>query len=179
MFGDVTNYKTTGDWRYLIPATILTDLFVIFSTKYLKPSHSTFGVKALNDWYTQFGIFAVGSDVLSILIGIFFARCIYGWIGTRSILLFLAVLLAFQLFHDIFFYLCIILPLPKGENAMIDVFKAYSQENGLQILGVDALMMLGSVGVASFLKGLPEYYTTGTLFISLYAVCYIVYTRSA
>lgn len=179
MFADVTNYKTTGDWIYFLTAVIIIDIIAIIGTKYIKPSGSTFGVNALNDWYTQFGILAVAADVLSIMIGIFFARSIYGWIGIRSVYLFLAVLVAFQMFHDIFFYVFVVLPLPKGENAMIDVFKAYGQENGTQILFVDALMMLGSVGIASFLKGLPEHYTTGTLLVSLYSVCYFMYTHSA
>jgi hypothetical protein len=179
MFADVTNYKNNDDWLYLLTAVVLVDIIAIIGTKYAKPTSSTFGVKALNDWYTQFGILAVAADVLSILIGIFFARFIYGWIGIRSIYLFLAVLVGFQLFHDIIFYLFVVLPLPKGENAMIDVFKAYGQENGTQILFVDALMMLGSVGIASFLKGLSEHYTTGTLLVALYSVCYFMYTRSA
>ena len=177
MFGDVSNYKNEGDWLYLVTATLVVDVVMVFMTKYPGPS-PMFGVKALNDWYTRFGLLAAASDILSILIGIFFARLIYAQLG-GPIWIFIASILGFQLFHDILFYVGVILPLPKGENAMIDVFKAYAAENGHKILFADAAIMLGSVGVASLLKGLRPLYTTGTLLIALYSLCYVLYTRAA
>jgi len=175
--GDVSNYKNSGDWLYLITGATVVDLFVIFMTKYPGPK-PTFGVNALNDWYTKFGALAAASDILSALIGLFFARLIYAQLG-GSVWVFIAAILGFQLFHDILFYLAVILPLPKGENAMIDVFKAYAAENGYAILFADAAILLGSAGIGSVLKGLPEQYTVGTLLIALYSLCYVVYTKSA
>lgn len=177
MFADITNYKNSGDWLYLVTGATVVDLLVIFMTKY-PGKRPAFGVEALNDWYTEFGALAAVSDILSALIGIFFARLIYGWIG-GPIFVFIAAILGFQLFHDILFYVGVILPLPKGENAMIDVFKAYAAENGHAILLADAAILLGSAGIGSVLKGLPEYYTTGTLLVSLYSLCYVLYTRAA
>jgi len=177
MFADITNYKNGGDWLYLVTGAIVIDFLVILMTKY-PGSKPMFGVTALNDWYTQFGALAAASDILSALIGIFFARLIYAQLG-GPVWVFVASILGFQLFHDILFYLGVILPLPKGENAMIDVFKAYATENGYAILLADAAILLGSSGIASFLKGLPEHYTTGTLLVTLYALCYALYTRSA
>jgi hypothetical protein len=177
MFGDVSNYKNEGDWLYLITGATVVDLAVIFMTKY-PGSNPAFGVKALNDWYTKFGLLAAASDILSALIGIFFARIIYAQLG-GPIWVFIASIIGFQLFHDILFYVGVILPLPKGENAMIDVFKAYAAENGSAILLADAAILLGTAGVASFLKALRPVYTTGTLLVALYALCYILYTKSA
>jgi hypothetical protein len=174
MLGDVSNYKNEGDWLYLVTGACVVDLAVIFMTKYPGP-RPMFGVKALNDWYTRFGALAAASDILSALIGIFFARIIYAQLGGS----FIAAILGFQLFHDLLFYLGVILPLPKGENAMIDVFKAYAAENGYAILLADAAILLGTVGVGSLLKGMPAAYTTGTLLITLYALCYLLYTRPA
>ena len=62
---------------------------------------------------------------------------------------------------------------------MIDVFKAYAAENGFAILFADAGILLGSAGLGSLLKALPEHYTTGTLLVALYALCYVLYTKSA
>ena len=177
MFGDVSNYKNEGDWLYLVTGAVVVDLAVIFMTKYPGPS-PMFGVKALNDWYTRFGALAAASDILSALIGLFFARLIYAQLG-GPIWVFIASIIGFQLFHDVLFYLGVILPLPKGENAMIDVFKAYAAENGHTILFADAAILLGSVGVASLLKGLRPFYTTGTLLVALYSLCYVLYTRPA
>ena len=177
MFGDVTNYKNSGDWLYLVTGATVVDLLVIIMTKY-PGKHPMFGVTALNDWYTRFGALAAASDILSALIGIFFARLIYAQIG-GSVWAFIAAILGFQIFHDLLFYIGVIVPLPKGHNEMIDVFKAYAAENGHAILFADAGILLGTAGIGSVLKGLPEHYTTGTLFIALYALCYILYTRSA
>jgi len=176
MFANITNYKAIGDWFYLITGAVVVDLAVMFMTKYPGPK-PTFSVAALNDWYTQFGALAAASDILSALIGIFFARLIYAQLG-GSVWVFIAAILGFQLFHDILFYLAVILPLPKGENAMIDVFKAYAAENGFAILLADAVILLATAGVASLLKGLPEYYTTGALLIALYSLCYVIYTKA-
>ena len=177
MFADITNYKNSGDWLYLVTGATVVDLLVILMTKY-PGKHPVFGVTALNDWYTRFGALAAASDILSALIGIFFARIIYAQLG-GSIVVFIGAILGFQLFHDLFFYLGVIVPLPKGGNEMIDVFKAYAAENGHAILFADAAILLGSAGIGSFLKGLPEHYTTGTLLVALYALCYVLYTRSA
>jgi len=177
MFADVTNYKNSGDWLYLVTGATVVDLAVILMTKY-PGKNPSFGVGALNDWYTKFGALAAASDILSALIGIFFARLIYAQIG-GSVIVFIAAIIGFQLFHDILFYIGVILPLPKGHNAMIDVFKAYASENGYAILLADAAILLGSAGIGSVLKGLPEQYTTGTLLVALYSLCYVLYTRSA
>jgi hypothetical protein len=177
MFADITNYNNTGDWFYLTTGATVVDLAVIFMTKYPGPK-PVFGVKALNDWYTRFGALAAASDILSALIGIFFARLIYAQLG-GPVWVFVAAILGFQLFHDLLFYVGVILPLPKGENEMIDVFKAYAAENGYAILFADAAILLASAGTGSALKALPEQYTTGTLLIALYSLCYVLYTRSA
>ena len=60
---------------------------------------------------------------------------------------------------------------------MIDVFKEYGQENGAKILGADALMMIASVLLGSFLQSIPAHYTIATTFLTLYALTYILYTR--
>jgi hypothetical protein len=176
MLETITNYKNLGDWFYLVPAVLLVDFLVILMAKY-PGTNPFFKVTALNDWYKRFGIAAVGADVLSILIGIMAARYIYTYLGLKGPLFFLLVLVLFQLCHDLFFYLCVILPIPQGHNEMIDVFKAYGRENGAKILGADALMMIASVLIGAFLKGVPNHYTVATSLVTLYSLCYALYTR--
>lgn len=170
---DATN---NTDWIYLLPASIIVDCIVLFMAKY-PGTHPTFRVDALNEWYARFGIFAVMSDVLSILIGIMVARYIYTYLKFDGVLPFLAILIAFQMSHDIFFYLGVILPMPAGHNQMIDVFKAYAQENGILILGADALMILSTVALGSILKSLPRHITIASLFLTLYTLTYILFTN--
>jgi len=177
MITNITNYRNTGDWFYLVTATLFVDLVVIFMAKY-PTATPLFKVGALNEWYDKFGITAVGSDVLSILIGIMFARYIYTGFGFKGPFWFIAILLLFQLAHDVFFYVAVILGLPKGHNAMIDVFKKYATENGYKILVADSLMMISTVVLGSILKGLDYHWTIATSFITLYSLTYVIYTRS-
>lgn len=176
MLSNITNYKNIADWFYLVPAVTLVDFLVIVLAKY--PGENPFvKVESLNEWYDKFGIFAVGSDILSILIGVLVARYIYTLSGLKNPVFFLVILILFQLAHDLFFYVAIIQQLPVGHNQMIDVFKSYGKENGARILMADSAMMLGSVLLASYLKSVSADITVSTFIITLYALCYIVYTR--
>lgn len=178
MFADITNYNNNSDWFYLVTGAIVVDFIVIVLAKYPGPD-PYFKVKALNDWYQRFGALAAISDIGSALIGIAAARYIYTLAGLTGPLLFTACIIAFQLFHDAFFYLAVILKLPKGENQMIDVFKSYAAENGSKILVADALILLGTAGIGSFLKALPAHFTVSTGLLSIYAMTYILYTKPA
>jgi len=176
MFENITNYKNTNDWFYLITAVLVVDFVVILLSKY--PANSPFiNVNALDKWYTKFGIFAIAADVLSILIGLAGARYIYTSLDLKNPLYFIVILVLFQLIHDVLFYLAIIVPLPTGHNEMIDVFKEYAIEMGAQILLADALMMISSAIIASVLKSSPDHITSSVALLTAYSLCYIVYTR--
>lgn len=172
----ITNYNQTGDWFYIVTAAIVVDFVVIVMTRYAGP-RPFFKVAALNDWYTRFGALAAISDITSALIGVGAARYIYTGLALKGVLAFAACIVAFQLAHDIFFYLAVILPVPTGENEMIDVFKAYAAENGAMILVADALILLSTAGLGAFLKSLPAHYTVSTALASIYAMTYILYTK--
>jgi hypothetical protein len=172
----ITNYNQTGDWFYIVTAAIVVDFVVIVMTRYAGP-RPFFNVDALNDWYTRFGALAAISDITSALIGVGAARYIYTGLALKGALAFAACIVAFQLAHDIFFYLAVILPVPTGENEMIDVFKAYAAENGAMILVADALILLSTAGLGAFLKSLPAHYTVATALTSIYAMTYILYTK--
>ena len=173
----ISDYRVTSDWFYITIAAIIVDTVVIFLTR-LAPKEPYFGVKALDDWYTRFGLLAVGADVLSLMIGIGFARYIYTFAGFKgSLVFFLLTVFLFQLCHDIFFFLTVIAPMPRGQNEMIDVFKDYAAENGGMILPADSLLMLGGVLASMVLKGLPTHINVMTLIITLYSLCFILYTK--
>jgi hypothetical protein len=178
MLTNITNFNQNGDWFYLVIAAIVVDFIVIALAKYPGPQ-PYFKVTALNEWYQRFGVLAAISDITSALIGIAAARYIYTSVGFKGPLLFVACIIAFQLFHDAFFYLAVILKLPTGENQMIDVFKSYAAENGSKILVADALILLGTAAIGSFLKSLPAHYTVSTGLLSIYAMTYILYTKRA
>jgi len=168
----ICNFDNHSDYWYILPAILFIDLVVIIISRYFP---SVFG-RTINVWYNKFGLGAVISDVFIIAIGFMIAR----WIYTRFLskkfgmnpALFIGLLVLVQLIHDLLFYVGAIVPIPRGANQMIDVFKDYANENGAKILGADAGMMIGSALVASLLKNSPsgfyEAFTIGTIYLLPY-----------
>ena len=92
MIESITDYKNLNDWFYIITATFVIDLIGLFLDKY-PGKNPFFKVNTLDKWYTKFGIFAILSDVASILIGIAAARYIYTALNLNSLLYFILILL--------------------------------------------------------------------------------------
>lgn len=127
--------------------------------------------RTLDVWYKQFGIVAVISDCLVIVLGILFAQLflpMYPLLPTA---------IAVQLVHDILFYLLVILPIPVGHNAMIDLFKSYSTENGWKILLADSIMIGSTVVLADYLETLKSSHIAFIGLLGVYALTYIIYTK--
>jgi hypothetical protein len=61
---------------------------------------------------------------------------------------------------------------------MMDTFKRYSEDLGLQILGADALMMIGSAIVAMLFKYVPLHVFVSISTLVSYILPYILYTRN-
>jgi hypothetical protein len=96
-----------------------------------------------------------------------------GW----SIWYFIGLAVIIQVVHDIAFAFGVVQKIPRGHNSMIDVFKAYI-EGGPKIILADALMVVGSIGLAGFLKNQDYHYTTSMSLVTLYALSYILYTNT-
>jgi len=179
-FKDIADYTKVEDYLFLIPAALGVEMITLFLVKYAgqKPF---FKVDALNDWYERFGIFAVGADVLSLLIGVTFARYIYTTIspGLWSPILFVITAVIFQLFHDAFFYFAVIRQMNPRTNEMIEVFQDYAKENGGKILFADALMVSGTAIGAMVMKGFPPHLAATKMLFTLYAICFILFTASS
>jgi hypothetical protein len=134
--------------------------------------HRVFNLgSSLDKWYTEFGIVAVMSDCLSIVLVIMIAKIYF----PRYPLLLTAIVI--QIVHDLLFYLLVILPIPRGTNQMMDVFKDYSVENGWKILVADSLMVGSTVLIG---KQIVNFDTSVVQLFGLfgaYALTYIIYTN--
>jgi uncharacterized protein YacL len=128
---------------------------------------------ALDTWYAQFGMVAVLSDCLVIVLGILLAQLLFKPVTVSGLVL---TSIGIQMVHDVLFYLLVILPIPAGHNSMIDLFKRYATENNWKILAYDALMIGSTVLLASYLTG-PWVPFIGLL--GLYGLSYIIYTENA
>lgn len=173
---NLANYRATEDWWFILPAILFVDVFIIFLCRFFP---KTFG-KPINDWYDEFGLAAVLSDVMIIAIGIAIARYIYsvffmeseGW----SIYYFVVLAVIIQIVHDIIFAYGVVDKIPQGHNAMIDVFKSYIKA-GPKILLVDAVMIAGSIIAAAAMKNQDSHYTVSGFLVTAYALSYILYTN--
>lgn len=174
----ITNSNNVGDILYIFVAALIVDFLTVLITKYPGPK-PYFTVKALDDWYTRFGLTAVAADVFSVMIGVVAARYIFTAFGLSGTLAFVAVLILFQMCHDLFFAGAVFVPMPRGENTMIDVFKNYATENTWKILVADAILVLGTAAGATLLKNLPFHVTASVGLVTAYALCFITYTKTA
>jgi len=174
---DIGRYQAVGDWSYILLGILITDLIVLFIARF----YPDFFGKALTRWYDEFKLSAVISDVFIIAIGFALTRYVYTWMTDAkapfNIPLFIGLLVAIQAIHDVLFYLGIILPIPKGHNIMIDVFKEYAEENGSKILFADAAMMVSSAFFAMILKGLPVDQSVFVGLLMMYTLPYILETK--
>ena len=157
------------NWLSLLTATAWVDFLVIALSKVFPLT------KALNTWYADFGLVAVGQDILIIVLGISLAQFIAPMASGWSLV---GVAVAIQLVHDILFYIGIIRGIPEGHNRIIDLFKRYAAEGSWKILVADAAMVTGSVLLMEFLD---NNYTDNQVawigLLAVYSLLYILYTQ--
>ena len=175
-FADLSDYRNLGDIPVLLFAILTVDVIVMYFAR----MYPRFFGSPLNEWYDRFGLSAVLSDVLIILIGFLIARYVYTVYFKpkygKNPALFLGLVVIVQLIHDILFYYGPILLIPRGANEMMDVFKDYSR-GGAKILAGDAGLMIGSFIVASLYRGLPEHAFVGISVVVAYMLPYILYMK--
>lgn len=172
MLSDISNINNHYDLIYITTAVILIDLIVIIIAK-----KNLLG-KQINIWYDKFGMTAVLLDVTIIIIVLIITRYIFSIYNLKfTPEYFIIVSLIVQLIHDILLYKLVIEPTPKGINKIIDVYKDYAVEGGINILLADSAMVLGSGLIAMYLKN-QEFETTTTILVtSLYIIPYLIYTK--
>jgi len=171
---DLSNYSL---FPQILVAVLIVDLIVIFLVRFFPG----FWGSTINVWYDKFGLSAVLADVLIIVLGFMIGQYVYknyfkptyGW----NFLLFAGLLVFIQVAHDMLFYFGAILPIPKGHNAMMDVFKTYAERGGVKVVVADSAMMVGSALIASALAsaGAPATAFAGVL--AAYAVPFILTTK--
>ena len=157
------------NWLALFSATAWVDFAVIVLSKFFPLT------KSLGDWYRDFGLVAVGSDILIIVLGIALAQLIvpgiWGWnlVG-------LSVLI--QVIHDVLFYIGIIRGVPDGQNKIIDLFKRYAAEGSWKIIVADSAMVASSVLLMEWLdNNLSDNQVGFVGVLAVYSLLYIIYTK--
>jgi hypothetical protein len=157
------------EWVSLLTATAWVDFTVIVLSKIVPLT------KALDTWYRDFGVVAVGSDVLIIVLGIALAKLLF---PDASGFKLVGIAVGIQILHDILFYIGVIRTVPDGQNKIIDLFKRYAGEGGYKIILADAAMVTGSVLLMEYLDNNYSDDTIAFLgILAVYSLLYILYTK--
>jgi hypothetical protein len=155
-------------WTALLSAVAWVDFLVIVLSKVFPLT------KSLATWYAEFGLVAIGTDILIIVLGIALAMFLF---PTYSGLALIGVAVAIQLVHDILFY-GVILVVPPGQNRILDLFKRYAAEGSWKILVADSAMVAGSVWLMETLDAwLTDDQVLWSGLLALYSLLYILYTK--
>jgi hypothetical protein len=155
-------------WTALLSAVAWVDFLVIVLSKVFPLT------KSLATWYAEFGLVAIGTDILIIVLGIALAMFLF---PSYSGLALIGVAVAIQLVHDILFY-GVILVVPPGQNRIMDLFKRYAAEGSWKILAADAAMVAGSVWLMETLDArLTDDQVLWSGLLALYSLLYILYTK--
>jgi len=127
--------------------------------------------KSLDKWYAHFGVLAVISDCLIIVLGILLAKMFL----PQYPLVFSAI--AIQIVHDLLFYQFVVIPTPRGHNQIIDLFKEYAAENSWKIVVYDSLMMASTVLLSQQFATMKKSSVSFLGLLGAYALTYIIYTK--
>jgi hypothetical protein len=156
-------------WTALLAATAWVDFIVIVLSKVFPLT------KSLATWYADFGLVAIGTDILIIVLGIALAKLLF---PAYSGLALIGVAVAIQLVHDILFYVGVIQAVPFGHNRILDLFKRYAAEGSWKILVADAAMVAGSVYLMEQMDAwLTDDQVLWSGLLALYSLMFILFTK--
>jgi hypothetical protein len=173
MLGDISNINNNLDLVHILTAVLVVDMVIILIAR-----DTTYFGTTINKWYNKFTITAVILDVLIIMIGFIITRYIFNKFNiTFTPEIFIIILLTVQIVHDVLLYKLVIVPYPKGNNQVIDVYKEYADEHGYKIIAADSAMVVASALLAMYLKNQEMHETTSLLIVTLYIIPYFLYQK--
>ena len=174
-----TNVKPTIDFgnkfEYLpiITANIYADLFIIFATF----SRVYYKILTLEDWYKKYRLSAMIADiligVLYILLGRYLVYTLKLNVGLTAFALLCVVI---QVIFDFLFYLLFTL-VPLGTNNMLDFFKGYAKEVGVNALFGDSVLVILAVVISGLLNARSFDTNIVFLILSIYLTPYFIYMK--
>jgi len=174
-----TNVKPTIDFEnkfeYLpiITANIYADLFIIFATF----SRIYYKILTLEDWYKKYRLSAMIADILIGVLYILLARyLVYTLKLNVGLTAFALLCVVIQVIFDFLFYLLFTLA-PLGTNNMLDFFKGYAKEVGVNALFGDSVLVILAVVISALLNARSFDTNIVFLILSIYLTPYFIYMR--
>ena len=175
----LTNVKPTIDFKnkfeYLpiLTANIYADLFIIyiaFSSKYFKSFK-------LENWYKKYRLSAMIADILIGVLYMLLGRyLVYSLKIKVSLTVFAFICVIIQLIFDVLFYLLFSL-IPLGRNNMLDFFKSYAKEVGVNALIGDSVLVILAVVLSALLNARSFDTNIVLLILGVYLAPYFIYMK--
>lgn len=168
------NYANKFEYVPIITANIYADLFIIFVTF----SRIYYKSPSLEGWYKKYRLSAMIADILIGILYILLGRYLVYTLGLNiGLTAFAALCVGIQLFFDFLFFILFTM-IPTGSNDMLDYFKGYAKEVGINALLGDSALVIFAVVLSAFLN------TTGydtnliLLILSVYLTPYFIYMKN-
>ena len=168
---NISNFENVSDYLPILNGALITDIVVILLALY-----GYIKSESLKKWYKNFGLSAVLADVLVIVIVVIVARWLYNmFFKSYSLFSFVLVALGVQLTHDLLFGKFIDL-MPDKTSPIFNIFKEYALEHGPRILLADALMVISTILLGSFMASYDSNMNIITIIILLYKIPYLIHS---
>ena len=167
------DYNNKFEYIPIITANIYADLLIIFATF----AKIFVDVKSLETWYKKYRLSAMIADrligVLYILLGRYLVHKSGIQIGLTA---FAVVCVTIQIIFDFLFYI-FFSSIPRGANDMLDFFKGYAKEAGVNALLGDSFLVIMAVTMSALLN--QTSYDTNIVFLimSVYLTPYLIYMK--
>ena len=170
IFADISNFSNISDYLPILNGILILEL-VMISLNLTDLVNS----KNLKTWYQKYQLSAVISDIVVIFLGIIVTRIIYPFFFTAFNLgYFLLTAFIIQIIHDLLFY-SFFSSLPHGTNKMLDLFKDYANEIGINAIIGDTFLAIFSIILASIFANYSTNINIIILAIGLYLLPYILH----
>jgi len=167
------NFENKFEYLPIITANIYADLFIIFATF----SRVYYKILTLEDWYKKYRLSAMIADiligVLYILLGRYLVYTLKLNVGLTAFALLCVVI---QVIFDFLFYLLFTL-VPLGTNNMLDFFKGYAKEVGINALFGDSVLVILAVVISGLLNARSFDTNIVFLILSIYLTPYFIYMK--
>ena len=172
-FKPTINYANKFEYVPIITANIYADLFIIFITF----TQLYYNSPTLIEWYKKYRLSAMIADILIGVLYMLLGRYIVSITGIKvGLTAFAAICVGIQLVFDYLFYILFSI-IPKGSNHMLDFFKGYAKEVGINALTGDSTLVIFAVIASALLN--KQSYDTNIVFllVSVYLAPFFIYMK--
>ena len=168
-----TNFRDKFEYVPIITANIYADLFIIYVTF----SRIYYKFVTLEDWYKKYRLMAMVADILIGVLYILLGRyLVYSLDLNIGLTVFALLCVVIQVIFDFLFYLLFTI-VPLGTNHMLDFFKSYAKEVGVNALFGDSVLVVLAVIISALLNARSFDTNIVFLILSVYLAPYFVYMK--